>query len=74
MPPSRKKAKKAQPPPTVSVDVAAKGGTFKVDVPAGGSAADVHRAVQASKGMAAAPGTYIIVHEGTMRDAGSQHP
>ena len=63
MPPARKKAKKAQPPPTVSVGVAAKGRTFRVDVPAGGSAADLHRAVEPVEA-GLATGEYIVVHKG----------
>ena len=65
MPPSRKKAKMAQPPPTVAVGVAAKGRTFRVDVPADGSAADVHRALEAAEA-GLATGEYIVVHEGSL--------
>ena len=50
-------------PPTVSVDVAAKSRTFRVNVPVGGSAADVHRALEAS-GAEVATGKYIVVHKG----------
>ena len=78
--PAKKKAKQADDR-SVSIQVTdAKGlqdkkyrwRTFRVDVSASGSGSDVHRAVQASKGVG--PGKYVLVHDGVPSCPGIRRP